>query len=120
MWTLFEDENVDAIMVIDGVGMVGGLTGLMNILPAVKDRCERHLDASRAEEIADIERMMDLMKKYQKPVILANMVRPPIRDTEVARKLLQDYMGPYPTLERAAKALAHLVEYSEYLGIARK
>jgi acyl-CoA synthetase (NDP forming) len=117
--TLFEDKNTDAIMAIDGVGMVGGLTGLMNILPAVKDKCERHLDESRIEEMAEIERMLELMKKYRKPVILANMVSPPIRDSEVARKLQQSYLGPYPTLERAVRALARLVEYSEYLGIAR-
>ena len=118
IWTLFEDENVDAIMAIDAVGMVGGLTGLMNILPVVKDKCERHLDASRAEEMTDIERMLELMKRHRKPVILANMVSPPIKDTKVSRKLQQSYLGPYPTLERAAKALAHLVEYSEYLGVA--
>lgn len=120
IWTLFEDENTDAIMVIDGVGMVGGLTGLMNILPAVKDKCERHLDESKQEEMAYIERMLMLMKKHQKPVILANMVSPPIKDSEVARKLQKSYLGPYPTLERAAAALARLVEYSEYLDIARR
>ena len=120
IWTLFEDENTDAMMVIDGVGMVGGLTGLMNILPAVKDKCERHLNASRMEEMADIERMLKLMKKYQKPVILANMVSPPIEDSEVARKLQQSYLGPYPTLERAVRALARLVEYSGYRGVARR
>ena len=118
--TLFEDENVDAIMAIDAVGMVGGLTGLMNILPVVKDKCERHLDASRAEEMAEIEQMIELMKRHQKPVFLANMLSPPIKDTKVSRKLQQSYLGPYPTLERAAEALSHLVEYSEYLGIARK
>lgn len=119
IWTLFEDENVDAIMVIDSVGMVGGLTGLMNILPVVKEKCERHLDASRAEEMADIERMLGLMRRHQKPVILANMVRPPIKDTDVSRKLQQNYLGPYPTLERAAKALARLTEYSGHRGVAR-
>ncbi len=118
IWTLFEDENVDAIMAIDAVGMVGGLTGLMNILPVVKDKCERHLDASRVEEMGYIERMLELMKRHRKPVILANMVSPPIKDTKVSRKLQQSYLGPYPTLERAAKALAHLVEYSEHLGVA--
>jgi acyl-CoA synthetase (NDP forming) len=70
--------------------------------------------------MTDIERMMELMKRPQKPVFLANMVSPPIKDTEVSQKLLQSYLGPYPTLERAAQALAHLVEYSEYLGIARR
>ena len=111
---------MDAILAIDAVGMVGGMTGLMNILPVVKDKCERHLDASKTEEVADIEWMMELMTKHRKPVFLANMVSPPIKDTEVSRKLQQNYLGPYPTLERAARGLANLVEYSEYLGIASK
>jgi acyl-CoA synthetase (NDP forming) len=107
-------------MVIDGVGMVGGLTGLVNILPSVKDKCERHLDASRTEELGDIEHMLELMKKHGKPVVLANMVSPPIKDSIVSGKLREHYILPYPTLERAAKALARITEYSEYLGIARR
>jgi acyl-CoA synthetase (NDP forming) len=70
--------------------------------------------------MVDIERMMKLMERHQKPVFLANMVSPPIKDTKVSRKLQQSYLGPYPTLERAAKALSHLVQYSEYLGVTRK
>ncbi len=120
IWALLVDESVDALLVIDGVGMVGGLTGLMNILPVVKDKCDRHLDASRREELADIKRMLELMKERQKPVVLANMVSPPIKDSVVWGKLRENYILPYPTLERATKALARLTEYSGYRGVARR
>ena len=39
---------------------------------------------------------------------------------EVYKKMEQDYLVPYLTPERAAKALTHLVEYSEHLGIAKR
>jgi len=120
IWALLDDANVDALLVIDGVGMVGGLTGLMNILPVVKDKCARHLDASRREELVDIKRMLELMKERQKPVVLANMVSPPIKDSVVWGKLRESYILPYPTLERATKALARLTEYSGYRGVARR
>jgi len=39
--------------------------------------------------------------------------------SRVYEKLESNYLLPYPGPERAAKALSRLVEYSEYLGIAR-
>jgi len=37
---------------------------------------------------------------------------------KVLGKLKQSYLEPYPTPEKAATVLAHLVRYGEYLGVA--
>ena len=59
------------------------------------------------------------MKAYQKPAVFCNLAIPTQKRGELYKKLEQSYDIPFPTPERAAKALAHLVEYSEYLGVAR-
>jgi hypothetical protein len=40
------------------------------------------------------------------------------RQGKVLGKLKQSHLEPYPAPEKAAKVLAHLVRYSEYLGVA--
>jgi len=60
-----------------------------------------------------------LMKKHRKPVLFTTMIWGARRRGKVFRKLKQSYLEPYPTPEKAARVLAHLVHYSEYLGVAR-
>jgi acyl-CoA synthetase (NDP forming) len=42
-----------------------------------------------------------------------------VKQGEVYKWMEQNYLVPYTTPERGAKALSHLVEYSEYLGMSR-
>lgn len=60
------------------------------------------------------------MNMCQKPIIISNTGIPPMKKGEVYKKMEQDYLVPYLTPERAAKALAHLMEYSGHLGIAKR
>jgi acyl-CoA synthetase (NDP forming) len=63
---------------------------------------------------------MELMKRYQKPVILSAWVNSEVKDSELYKKLERNYLTPYPTPDRAANALARLTEYSGYRGVARR
>jgi acyl-CoA synthetase (NDP forming) len=63
---------------------------------------------------------MELMEKYQKPVVFSVWVSDEVKSGDVYKKMLQNHLIPYPTPDRAAKALASLVEYSEYLGVAKR
>lgn len=116
IWPLLEDENVDALMVVGGIGMVGGLTPLMPIPPSKKDNYAQFMEAAEREELANVDRLVELRQKHQKPVIPASS----IGRGRSSERLQQSYLTPYPSPERAARALARLVEYSEYLGVARE
>ena len=85
----------------------------------MSDAVDRWIEAAEDSEQRDVDKLMEMMNRYQKPVVMANMGIPTTRKGEVYRKLERNYILPYLTPERAAKALAHLVEYSEYLGAAR-
>jgi acyl-CoA synthetase (NDP forming) len=57
--------------------------------------------------------------KYSKPVVFCAMGIPIVKQGEVYKWLEQNYLVPYPTPERGAKALSRLVEFSEYRGVSR-
>jgi acyl-CoA synthetase (NDP forming) len=58
-------------------------------------------------------------EEAQKTIIFTTMVWGAKKQGKIFRKLKQSYLEPYPTPEKAATVLAHLVRYSEYLGVAR-
>ena len=60
--------------------------------------------------------MVEYMDKYQKPVIVYGRVNEAMRDSPVFNKLREHGIPMFPTPERAAKVLAHLVEYSRYVN----
>ena len=119
LWSLIEDENIDAALIIGAAGAAASYARWVNLPSSVSDAVDRWIEASDHSEQSDVDRLMELMNRYQKPVVMANMGIPTTRKGEVYRKLERNCVPPYLTPERAAKALAHLVEYSEYLGIAR-
>ena len=61
---------------------------------------------------------MGLMREYQKPIVLSVWVGDEVKNGDVYKTLVRNHLVPYPTPDRAAKALARLVEYSEYRGVA--
>jgi acyl-CoA synthetase (NDP forming) len=74
---------------------------------------------AEAGELKQLERMKEMRGKYGKPIIFCAMGVDIVKQGEVYKWLEGNYLVPYPTPERGAKALSRLVEYSEYLGMSR-
>jgi acyl-CoA synthetase (NDP forming) len=70
-------------------------------------------------ELKELGRLQEMMAKYGKPIIFCAMGVDIVKQGEVYRWLEQNYLVPYTTPEKGAKALSHLVAYSEYLGMSR-
>jgi len=118
LWPMLEDDNLDAIVIIGGVGMASSFAGWAGIPPSMKydaNLLRKHVEES---ELGSLEKTIKLMKKHKKPIFFTTMVRGAKRQGKVFRKLKQSYLEPYPTPEKAATVLAHLVRYGEYLGVA--
>jgi len=119
LWAMLEDDNLDAIVIIGGVGMASSFAGWAGIPPSMKydaDRLRKHVEES---ELGSLEKTIELMNKHKKPIIFTTMVWGARRQGKIFRKLKQSYLEPSPTPEKAATVLAHLVRYSEYLRVAR-
>ena len=127
LWPLIEDENLDAIIVVGGIGYIGTTSRMRSQMPAsmqqadsdgpsVAEHFERMLKARQEQELKDLDKISEYMKKYQKPIIIYGRVSDDIKDSPVFTKLRENGLSMYPTPERAARVLAHLVEYSRYLN----
>jgi len=119
---LLEDENVDGVLIAGPVWAPAGFSAFISTPPWERDNLadlDQLVQAIEEESLRNLDATMELMKRYEKPVILSVWVTDDVKSGELYKKLERNYLTPYPTPDRAAKALARLVEYSEYLGIAR-
>jgi len=120
---IMEDENINAVVIACAVWSVAGFSAFMSTPPWDRNNLtnlDQLIKAIEEESLRNLDVTMDLMRQCEKPVILSAWVNSDVKDSELYKKLERNYLTPYPTPDRAAKALAHLVEYSEYLGTARK
>ncbi len=117
IWPLLEDENVDAVMVVGGIGVVGGLATLLPVHPSLQDEYARMMQGAEREEMENLDRLLEHRARHGKPVVIARTVSGAIVEetSKVAEKMKRELLTPYPSPERAAGALARLVEYSEFL-----
>ena len=120
LWPMLEDENLDAIVIIGGVAMASSFAGWAGIPPSMKYDADRLRRGMEKGEIGNLEKTIELMRKHKKPVLLTTMIWGAKRRGRIFKKLKQSYLEPYPTPEKSATVLAHLVRYSEYLGVARR
>ena len=130
LWPLIEDENLDAVLPVGGIGGMGmmprGMTQramLADVPPALRAQTEQMLKdqekafgAREEEELNNLDKLIDYMDRYQKTVIIYGRVNEDMRNSPVFNKLKENNIPMYPTPERAAQVLAHLVEYSRYLN----
>jgi acyl-CoA synthetase (NDP forming) len=119
---LMEDENIDAVVIACAVWAAAGFSAFMSTPPWERNNLadfEQLIKAIEEESLRNLDVAVELMKLHQKPVILSSWVNSEVKGSQLYKKLESNYLTPYPTPDRAAKALARLVEYSEYLGIAK-
>ena len=116
---LMEDENVDAVLVAGPIWTPFGFAGLMSTPPWERDYSvdpDRLLQGISEEYAGNLETIAELMAVYQKPVVFSVWVSDEVRSGDVYRMMVRNHLAPYPTPDRATRALARLVQYSEYLG----
>ncbi|MEE8353387.1 MAG: CoA-binding protein [Dehalococcoidales bacterium] len=126
IWPLLEDENLDALMVIGGIGQMGMMSRMaqssMQALaqqsddaPSLLERTQEMFQKYQEEELVQIDKLIEYMDRYQKPVLIFGRGPERAENTSVQAKLRENGIVMYPTPERAAKTLAHLVAYGRYL-----
>ena len=120
LWPMIEDDNFDSVIIIGGVAMTSSFAGWAGIPPSMKYDAARLRRGMERAEVGNLNKTIEMMKKHRKTVIFVTMIWGAKRQGRIFRKLRQNYLEPYDTLEKAARVLARLVAYSEYLGVARR
>jgi len=117
LWPLMEDNNLDALIAVNAIAYPAGRREWIgNIPPTMREKVNETLEAQEEEELKDLNKAFAYMDKYQKPLIICRAHTEGIKNSRTFKKLQDNGILMYPTPERAAKVLAHLVEYSEYLS----
>jgi len=127
LWPLLEDDNLDALLVIGGIGMtamwarqaasyIPSVIQQADNVPSFVEQAEQMFKARQEEELKGLDRLFEYMDRFQKPVIISSHITEALRNSPVFDKLKEHGVMMYPTPERAAKVLAHLVQYGRYLN----
>ncbi|HEY40884.1 MAG TPA: hypothetical protein G4O18_03380, partial [Dehalococcoidia bacterium] len=125
LWPLLEDENLDSLLVIGGIGPMPmramssmSMASLQQAdnAPDFIERAERMFKEYQDEEMRNLDKLFEYMDKYKKPVFIFGMNPTMIDESPIYAKLRERGLAIYPSPERAAKTLAHLVQYSRYLN----
>jgi acyl-CoA synthetase (NDP forming) len=127
IWPLMEDPNLDALLIIGGIGMSAMLPqmGADHIKAIVSqaenpgflmDFAEQMFAATAKQEMEGLDKLFECIDKYKKPVIISTPINETMRKSPVFQKLQKNGVMMYATPERAATVVAKLVEYNRYLN----
>ena len=127
IWPLIEDENIDALMVIGGLGpmmmqMPRWATDASGYPPDQRSQIEESIQAQlkmmevmQGQQMEHADKIVRYMEMYKKPIISVARVPDDMKSMPLYTKLINAGVLFQPTPERAAKLLAYLVEYNQYV-----
>jgi len=117
LWPLMEDANLDALIVVEAIAYPAARRNWIgSIPPSMREEVNKTLETQEEEELKHLDTAFDYMERYKKPLIISGAHTGSIRNSHAFKKLQDNGILMYPTPERAAKVLAQLIEYSEYLS----
>ncbi len=128
IWPLIEDDNIDALMVIGGLGPMmmrprKWMKDFSSYPPDQRSQMEEAMQAQmkmmeimQDKQIVYVDRIVEYMEKHKKPIISVTRVPDESKETPFYTKLVDAGVIFSPTPERGAKLLAYLVEYSRYVN----
>jgi acyl-CoA synthetase (NDP forming) len=117
LWAIMEDENVDAAMLIGGLGAGVYIRELVKDEVATKGMIDKILEAMNEEEVRNMEITSERVKQWGKPLLVSRLF-PKIAglNPSIYSRLSQRGIPAYASPERAAEVLHHLAWYREYLN----
>ena len=119
LWALMEDENVDSILLSGVVGLSTVIPNLDGAPQETIDLVQQIIQTREVEDEKCWDQAMRRMDESQKPIILLTMASEKMKQSALYRKLMDNGLMMYPSPMRAARVLAHLIEYSEFLRAVR-
>ncbi|MDY7034440.1 MAG: CoA-binding protein [Thermodesulfobacteriota bacterium] len=116
LWAIMEDENVDSVMLIGGLGAGTFLRESMLNPGSEEGLVDDILESMNEQEAKNIQITAEYVKKLGKPVVVSRLIPKIGMNPPVYNKLSQLGIPVYPSPEKAAKVLQHLAWYGAYLN----
>lgn len=116
LFALMEDADVDSLLLIGGIGSYSSYAAHGKPRPEIKALLDKFVAEKEEEEAEGLGKVLQLMDKSGKPLVISALLGDVVKNSRAAQMLQQGRgMLIYPSPQRAAKVLAHLTWYSEYL-----
>ena len=119
LWAILEDPNVDAVMLLGGLGASSYFPTILNKLervsPSDKEAFQEMIDSLRDQEMTNLSIMRKKVTKLQKPLFYVNLLPRVMEEPECFDVLREKGIPVFTNPRRAAKALRLLVNYNDYL-----
>ena len=125
LFSIMDDPNVDAAMLLGGVGASAYFSSFMGMsciekVPSLeKDGFQQMIDHLNQEELKHLDLAAEKIKECGKPLVFVNLMPRAMNEPQVFSILRDKGIPVYPNPMRAAKVLRHLVKYHNYLEEAR-
>jgi acyl-CoA synthetase (NDP forming) len=115
---MIQDENIDAVFSL-AVGFADAIrTIVMDYVNSeISDEMDEYIEREETYELNQLRKVTQQMDELQKPVFL--FPPPGIEEFSTVQHLRRNKIFTYPSLERAARVLANLANYGEYLRMAQ-
>jgi acyl-CoA synthetase (NDP forming) len=113
---LVEDAGVDAVLVIGPPPTTRRFIEWFRVYAPWITNIDELRKLGEDQDLVELDKVKEMIVKLGKPIVFSSVGLNVTRQGEVYGKMEENYLVPYPTPERAAKALAHLAWYSEYLN----
>ncbi len=111
---LLEDENVDAALMIGGIGISYALQGSISGEFLEKEEARSFFRAREEEELEDLERVLEKREKMGKPVVFCSIFSEALRGTRLYEAFRRRQIPLFSSPQRAVKALSNLIRYAEF------
>ena len=115
---VIEDENVDMVMLLGGLGAGLYFRLFLSSSPYMKkgEEMEKLISYLEEKEKNGLRSIKEQIEKLRKPVVVVKLIPEVVTEPEAFSLLRRLGVPVYPNPQRAAKALAHLVWYREYVN----
>jgi len=117
LWAIIEDPNIDAAVLLGGIGASSYFsTMLENPSLSTNGEFKEMVASLKEQEMKNLDIMREKVNTLKKPLVYVNLM-PSIMEEPESFSLLRERGIPiFPNPRRAARALRHVVNYSDYLN----
>ncbi|MDY6853324.1 MAG: CoA-binding protein [Thermodesulfobacteriota bacterium] len=116
LWSIMEDENVDAAILIGGLGAGTFLRETLLDKNVSDDGIEEILKSINEQEEKNVQTTLRQLRELGKPLLVSRLFPKTTIKPRIYNTLSQLGIPVYPSPEKAAKVLYYITRYSEYLN----
>jgi acyl-CoA synthetase (NDP forming) len=117
LWAIMEDPNVDIVILLGGIGAGSYFSTMIeNTSFSNNEEFLKMVKSLEEQETKNLDLMREKMDRLGKPLVYVNLMPRVMAEPESFKLLREKGIPIYPNPRRAARALRHVVNYTEYLN----